>query len=1031
MKRYGFIFLMFLCASVWSSESGELLKPFVMVGEAGSVKSTGTVKICALRVEFIPDNEKGTTGDGRFLKESNIDCGFVVDPPPHNREYFKDHIKALSNYYYHASHGRLIIDTLNSEVFPVEDDSVYVLPHKMSYYHPFSKEDSIDIRLVELFVDAVKLADGDVDFSRYDLVVVFHAGVGQDFNITLDPTPFDIPSVYLGPSNFEEVSSEVFPYSKGVPVDSGQTLINRGIILPETQNHLLYPEGKDIFAGYEDLCEYQIALNGTFALMFGFYLGLPALFNTETGESGIGKFGLMDQGSMNLNGFVPALPSAWERVYMGWEEPIIAEGDVVVRLKHAESGADTTVWKVPINDREYFLIENRYSFVRPGVTIDSLQYKEYLDTKEWPSIFPYIKDSIGAVFSPRTGVLLSVPRYDVGLPGSGLLIWHIDEGVIRENISSYGVNNDVHRRGVDLEEADGAQDIGYESTTIGPNTGLGWYFDPWFAGNEGFFHLNPDYPVDSMRTIGFTPQTNPSTCSNDYSYTGIRIDSIGPAGQEMFFRIGFDRTVYRINIKKGIKTEPLVLNIDSQPVVIVFSDSLYLFEIEGRLLSASDFLGLFESDSVQVSFVTFVDSNIVTLAEEKGKVYLIKYGISSDEVRFTGKFTYSIPRINPSVLSDGRDVVFASGDTVFYWSISGGDIVKKHIGHGILRLAGGGELPVYALCADGLMVEVNSGEVLQDILLEDFDSSFYPDGTFLVLGFLNDNEFVDFGIVNGYSLYLIKDVGTEQQRVRTEKLYEPGRDLILSDIDGDGQVEVVVVSERWLYVFNKELYFESGFPLELAGLYDGKLFLSGILSADITDDGNNDIIVEVEGSGVIGYEKDGSVIDKFPMAVRRARNYLPQIVNIDGMWYYVTVTPDIKSVDLLSLGRGGEKSAWTCYGANYFRNFYQPQKSQVVVSGGSGILDWDKVYCWPNPARDNYTNIRFYVNNRECSVEVEIYDISGNRIGKLRAESVALNDYNEIKWDVSNVQNGVYFAVVKAKASGKEDSKVIKILVTR
>ena len=39
----------------------------------------------------------------------------------------------------------------------------------------------------------------------------------------------------------------------------------------------------------------------------------------------------------------------------------------------------------------------------------------------------------------------------------------IDESVIYNGISSYGINDDLNLRGVDLEEADGAQDIGFIS----------------------------------------------------------------------------------------------------------------------------------------------------------------------------------------------------------------------------------------------------------------------------------------------------------------------------------------------------------------------------------------------------------------------------------------------------------------------------------------------------------------------------------------------------------------------------------------
>jgi len=61
----------------------------------------------------------------------------------------------------------------------------------------------------------------------------------------------------------------------------------------------------------------NIGLHGTEILLSGYLLGLPALYDTETGKSKAGVFGLMDQGSNNANGLVPIKPSAFERILLG------------------------------------------------------------------------------------------------------------------------------------------------------------------------------------------------------------------------------------------------------------------------------------------------------------------------------------------------------------------------------------------------------------------------------------------------------------------------------------------------------------------------------------------------------------------------------------------------------------------------------------------------------------------------------------------------------------------------------------------
>ena len=56
-----------------------------------------------------------------------------------------------------------------------------------------------DEKLGELFRDAIQTADANsnINFSQFDVYIVFHAGVGSEFTQDFDTTPSDIPSVFL------------------------------------------------------------------------------------------------------------------------------------------------------------------------------------------------------------------------------------------------------------------------------------------------------------------------------------------------------------------------------------------------------------------------------------------------------------------------------------------------------------------------------------------------------------------------------------------------------------------------------------------------------------------------------------------------------------------------------------------------------------------------------------------------------------------------------------------------------------------
>ncbi|MCH2651225.1 MAG: hypothetical protein MKZ99_07510, partial [Candidatus Marinimicrobia bacterium] len=275
-----------------------------------------SLRVCGIRVAFQEDDFASTTGNGKFLLESDgIDCDtYTLDPPPHDRGYFESQLAAVHSYFDAVSYGKFGINLEGSHVYPVGVNESYTLSQTMNYYNPYNEYDIQEKRLTELFRDAVTEAYtmDQINFSSYDLVVVFHAGIGQDFSLPfLDPTPEDIPSTYVDQAMIQDhlgVSSISFNGSE----------IEHGILLPESQNHLLFDIAQSMFSGVSEPCEYQYGLTGTFALMIGFAVGLPPLWNIETGESGIGIFGLMDQGSNNGRGIVPSPPTPWTRMYTGW-----------------------------------------------------------------------------------------------------------------------------------------------------------------------------------------------------------------------------------------------------------------------------------------------------------------------------------------------------------------------------------------------------------------------------------------------------------------------------------------------------------------------------------------------------------------------------------------------------------------------------------------------------------------------------------------------------------------------------------------
>jgi M6 family metalloprotease-like protein len=129
---------------------------------------------------------------------------------------------------------------------------------------------------------------------------------------------------------------------------------------------------------------------GVFAHELGHDLfGLPDLYDRDDSSEGLGDWSLMASGSWNGNdGDSPAFPDAWSHIQMGYVTPTIVTGTRRGQsITAATTAPETFLLRPPgFPATEYFLVQNR-----------------------------------------------SLQGYDVGLPGGGLLIFHVDEEVTTQN----------------------------------------------------------------------------------------------------------------------------------------------------------------------------------------------------------------------------------------------------------------------------------------------------------------------------------------------------------------------------------------------------------------------------------------------------------------------------------------------------------------------------------------------------------------------------------------------------------------------
>ena len=89
----------------------------------------------------------------------------------------------------------------------------------------------------------------------------------------------------------------------------------------------------------------------------------------------------------------------------------------------------------------------------------------------------------------------------------------------------------------------------------------------------------------------------------------------------------------------------------------------------------------------------------------------------------------------------------------------------------------------------------------------------------------------------------------------------------------------------------------------------------------------------------------------------------------------------------------------------------------------------ERVYNWPNPVYNAKTYIRYYVTEN-ATVHIKIFDLAGDQVTELSGPGTAGMD-NEVAWDVSGIQSGIYIARVEADGASMNQVRTIKIAVVR
>ncbi|MBK6766938.1 MAG: T9SS type A sorting domain-containing protein [bacterium] len=581
------------------------------------------------------------------------------------------------------------------------------------------------------------------------------------------------------------------------------------------------------------------------------------------------------------------------------------------------------------------------------------------------------------------------------------MIWHIDEQVTLDGIDDNRVNANPERRGVDLVEADGSQDIGreYGFATSGSGTELGIQEDCWYRDNRAFRDANGESVF-----VRFNDNTRPSARLNSHAYTFLEISGFSDVADVMSCRIrgtlveeGFPVTFadcaarWTIADLDGdslgefyVQTHDSLFTVDSlgarfvsllPPGALLQRSTTAAVEPQNELLFIGTVFGVLDGFDIHPVWP------FVELPEGAGAALRAFYcQTGTGEERYVVDFANGAGVYSNDLTLLGTDEHI--DDTIVEYRYL--DLAPAR------RLVGLSDTRIHALAV---------GEDLSSVWSVDVNSSWEPivviesEHTLIydqAIGYLDAADGVLIGSVS---------------------------DCLPPDIDWDGDGRMDGGGAEGADLAPREDY-----ALDPQGDY---------AYHDMNFDGEPDVLETVaianDGGDVIGrelvaFDHETHRYADFPMAIAGEA----QLVRLNPETHRLHLVTQVVDggnalISLMRFPISPDGTAEEVYEIGDELILIGPARPQVHERG-------EFVYCWPNPTSD-ISRIRVTLPYAAVA-RVKIFDLAGREVARLEGSSSTAGAF-EIPWSTSSVQSGVYIARVETTGGGLTQSSEVKIAVVR
>ena len=1005
-----------------------------------------SVNLLVLLVDFveeIDDNPK-TTGKGKFdfgnydyfTVNGELDSVQTIGSPPHDSTYFHQTLVALWHYYHVASLGELNSLNFHFKIFPNQVDTAYHLPNEMAYYNPDTDDWGLKTeRFEEYFKNAIASADTtnfpntpEIIFSDYNHIMLIHAGSDWQHDVFGD-TPCDIPAFFI---SLEDDS---------IAVNDSTYFVKEAANIPETISQDFY-KYKHWQYGFG-------ALNAEMVHEFGHSLGFVDLYNTTNMFPAVGYWDIMDSGGFTaviskdttvtlvIEGALPILPSAWSRMLVWGDEfensgkycEITFPDSFSIDAAEIINNANPQFIKIPINDKEYFLLENRIPDLNKDGTCEILT-----DASTRVPLYPTNPESEINNWEydymlPTYDLYLSIVYGETVYTNGGLCIWHIDNSIIYDETveidgKSYSrfeanvVNGSFANKGVKLVEADGIWDIGNPNS----NYVAGTAYEPFFKTKPGTW---PQNDTNQFHNYHFGSTTNPNSFSNDDINSLIEIFDISNSNPTMTFKFQYQLydEVTSIVQEEKFNTENEIL-CWSDPAVEGFPEAGNLNNIIVLADSSFTLFSLWPNDIIETCKHSFVEQ-ITNPLSNKNNLILFSFKDSVAVLTFNSVPDYSNFNIfgiklnseisdSPIALSQEK-VLVPTQDSLLIFKIEDNNLIfQKSVAANNPKIAYNPDLQKIVALNQPRSITIcdTNFSNIQDFSISSTFGEFYP---IIEHNDSSHTQIVYFQDISG-SVYKIDSLGVEKIFEASNYDLEEISNISLGDVNNDGWHDIIFTASDKIFAIQKNGAFVSGFPQSpYFSNYSSEI--SPIIGKSILPE-NISLFLPTATNWTQAFSEDCEYIPNYSFSVGNclASPYL----NVDdsSSKFYLPVSDSL--IKIFSFNNSDileTKIYW-----NGYKNGSERYACVRNISKGApAFIASLQVFAYPNPANNGSVKIRVNSANNS-NAKVRIYNLAAELLFKDEMEIIA-DKNNEFKWNIDKISSGIYFAVVKVG----NQKKLVKI----